>query len=117
MLKSRKILALVVFILLYCLLRFDVYLVPSSSMEPTILQGDLIIIKKYFHHNILNFNTSSNVKKGEILVFYRLDSSLKKIFFVKRCYTIPGDSVLITREKEKTSKNNLGIDIGEFGAY
>ncbi len=62
MLRNRKILYLVVLIFFYYFLFYDVYLVPSSSMEPTLLPGDLILIKKFIHIDFLNIKSFSIIK-------------------------------------------------------
>ena len=92
------------------------YVVPSDSMEPTILPGDFIFADKYTYgariFTSLKFDSISDppmkhvpgfrdVSRNDVIVFnfpYRdswstIRMSLEKIF-VKRCIGIPGDSIL-----------------------
>jgi signal peptidase I len=102
----------------------EIYRIPSSSMEPSILPGDIILISKmsfgarvlrpisFLKHKEIEYirlKGWSNVKKGDIFVFswpeYNTLSdpiaTIYEDYLVKRCYGLPGDSVLI-----KNNKNN-----------
>jgi signal peptidase I len=60
---------------------FRSFLVPSSSMEKTIREGDRIIAD-------MNYYRSRNPGKQDVIMFKRED-----IFFIKRVIGTPGDSV------------------------
>lgn len=63
------------------------YRMPTASMAPTILPGDLIISDKRIDHSKEN----SGLKRGELVVFkYPQDKSKH---FVKRVIGLPGDKI------------------------
>jgi len=97
---------------------FDVYKIPSTSMTPTLIPGDFILVSKMnYGSRILNvgkyFKSGeteytrvkgfSSIKRGDLLVFNwpnygSLKDSTQSMFgivIVKRCFGIPGDSVMI----------------------
>ena len=104
---------------LWLLLRvfiFDVFLIPSDSMLPTLQPGDKVLVNKTllgariytdFHFDkkggaLHSFRTNGvrNVRRNDIVVFNMpyMDSQMKfKINYVycKRCVALPGDSVSI----------------------
>ena len=100
---------------LFC---FDVYKIPSTSMTPTLIPGDFILVSKMnYGSRILNLRKFfklgkteyervkgfSSIKRNDLVVFNWPDyASLKDstqtmfgIVIVKRCYGIPGDTVMI----------------------
>jgi signal peptidase I len=107
---------------------FEIYLIPSSSMEPTLLPGDIIIVSKmsygarvlkpvkFFRQKIIEYIRTkgwSSVKKGDIFVFnwpnYNATFDSTITYYgdpvVKRCYGLPGDSVRIKNEGIKELRN------------
>lgn len=91
---------LVVFLLRSFL--FEPFKIPSGSMVPTLLVGDLILVNK-FHYGIrlpvLNKKIIANndVKRGDVMVFrYPEDPSTD---FIKRVVGIPGDEVSYVNQK------------------
>jgi len=66
---------------------FEPYIVPTPSMEPTLMVGDRVIVNK------LAYKINS-IKRGDIVVFH---SPLKKDL-VKRVIAIEGDSITLTEE-------------------
>ncbi|MEO6276807.1 signal peptidase I [Roseateles sp.] len=92
-------------ILIVFLLRsflFEPFKIPSGSMVPTLLVGDLILVNK-FHYGIrlpvLNKKIIANndVKRGDVMVFrYPEDPSTD---FIKRVVGIPGDEVSYVNQK------------------
>jgi len=108
-------------------LLIDIYRIPSSSMEPTLLTGDIILVSKmsygarllkpikYFRQKDIDFlrtKSFSSIKKDDVFVFncvsYKTTLDSKTIIYgdclVKRCYGLPGDSVLIKREREQSKR-------------
>lgn len=75
---------------------FEPFRIPSGSMVPTLLVGDLILVNKY-HYGIrlpvINKKIISNhdVARGDVVVFrYPLDT---RIDYIKRVVALPGDLV------------------------
>lgn len=68
------------------------YLIPTGSMENTLLPGDFVLTQKItylFHHPVPS--------RGKILVFKYPMSKYR--IFVKRCIGIPGDTLKIVHKK------------------
>lgn len=69
------------------------YYIPSSSMENTLMQGDLLIAEKY------NFRLLKNEpRRGDIVIFLYPDKQTgekraKRVDYIKRCIGLPGDAV------------------------
>ncbi|MEJ6002143.1 signal peptidase I [Paucibacter soli] len=86
-------------ILIVFLLRsflFEPFKIPSGSMVPTLLVGDLILVNK-FHYGVrlpvINKKIIANhdVARGDVMVFrYPEDTSMD---FIKRVAAVPGDEV------------------------
>ena len=86
-------------ILIVFLLRsflFEPFKIPSGSMVPTLLVGDLILVNK-FHYGVrlpvLNKKIIDNhpVQRGDVMVFrYPLDTRLD---YIKRVVGLPGDEI------------------------
>jgi signal peptidase I len=80
---------------------FEPFKIPSGSMIPTLLVGDLILVNKY-HYGIrlpvLNTKIVANndPQRGDVMVFhYPVDS---RIDYIKRVVGIPGDEVSYTNQ-------------------
>lgn len=82
----------------------DAFVVPSASMEPTLLAGDYVFVNKmiygariprffYFLH-IDRFPGIRNIDRGDVLFFEFPDSSSPHTYFVKRCAGIAGDTLV-----------------------
>jgi signal peptidase I len=91
---------LVVFLLRSFL--FEPFKIPSGSMVPTLLVGDLILVNK-FHYGVrlpvINKKIIANndVKRGDVMVFrYPEDPSTD---FIKRVVGIPGDEISYVNQK------------------
>jgi signal peptidase I len=92
-------------ILIVFLLRsflFEPFKIPSGSMVPTLLVGDLILVNK-FHYGIrlpvLNKKIIANndPKRGDVMVFrYPVDP---RVDYIKRVVGIPGDEVAYLYQK------------------
>ena len=69
--------------------------VPTGSMQPTIVEGDRILVNKVAYDIRMPFSHYSLVKRadperGDIVIF---DSKISKIRLVKRIVGIPGDTI------------------------
>lgn len=104
-----------VILLVFCLRSFlyEPFKIPSSSMLPTLLVGDLILVNKYtygvrlpiINKKIIEINEP---KRGDVMVFkYPKDMSLD---YIKRVIGVPGDKItyknkrLIINGQEMTYK-------------
>ena len=92
-------------ILIVFLLRsflFEPFKIPSGSMIPTLLVGDLILVNK-FHYGVrlpvINKKIIDNnaVQRGDVMVFrYPVD---KRQDYIKRVVGLPGDEVSYLNQK------------------
>jgi signal peptidase I len=102
LLKSNK--QFLVFILLMSVFRSavaDWYSVPTGSMQPTIKEGDRIVVNKMAYDIRLPFSDVSLLsldtpKHGEIIVF---ESEAADLRLIKRVVGLPGDVVAMHNEK------------------
>jgi signal peptidase I len=98
----------IVFITTFCLARFfvyDYYIVPSSSMVPTLLIGDMPLVEKWaygyskhsvwFSPNLFSGRIlfRNNVKRGEVIVFKAPEDNDTNV--IKRVIGLPGDKVSV----------------------
>jgi signal peptidase I len=132
----KGVLFIVVTILIAIVLRvffIEIYKIPSASMEPALLAGDFILVSKmsygarllkpvkFFKQKKIEYVRTKGwgqIKKGDEFVFnfpYYLSSSdsTSEIWggcIVKRCYGLPGDTVIIKNEGIKNERiKNEGI--------
>lgn len=75
---------------------FSPYIIPSGSLEPTLLPGDLILANKFSYglrlpviHTKL---TSGDPKLGDIFIF-RFPPNPTKYDYIKRVVGVPGDTI------------------------
>jgi signal peptidase I len=74
--------------------------VPSGSMKPTILEGDLVLVNKLAYDLKVPFTTDhllqwGNPSRGDIVVFYSPKDGIR---LVKRVIGLPGDTVELRNE-------------------
>jgi len=94
---------LVVFIVLMSVFRSavaDWYTVPTGSMQPTIKEGDRIVVNKMAYDLRIPFSQTSLIKtgepeRGEIVVF---ESDAAQNRLIKRVIGLPGDKVSLKDE-------------------
>ena len=103
---------LVVFLLRSFL--FEPFKIPSGSMIPTLLVGDLILVNK-FHYGVrlpvINKKIIANndPQRGDVMVFrYPVDP---RIDYIKRVVGVPGDEVAYLNQK-LTHQRPAGADRG-----
>lgn len=60
---------------------FRTFHIPSSSMEPTLMTGDVIVVRK-----------NAKPKRGDVVVF---SYTANDRYYVKRCVAMEGDTVSI----------------------
>lgn len=101
------------FVLLFRSFVYEPFRIPSSSLEPTLLIGDFILVNKFDYGLRLpifktKFVQVGEPKRGDIVVFrYPLDTSKD---YVKRVIGVPGDHIyyhdkIIYVNKEEVSQN------------
>jgi signal peptidase I len=74
--------------------------VPSGSMKPTILEGELVFINKLAYDLKIPFSTThvstwSNPRRGDIAVFFSPEDGTR---LVKRVVGLPGDTIELRNE-------------------
>ncbi len=97
--------ALVVAVILAILIRallVQAFKIPSSSMEPTLLVGDHILVSKFIYGIRIPFTDArwphfKEPKTGDVIVFIYPDDRTKD--FIKRVIAVGGDTVEV-RDKE-----------------
>ena len=62
------------------------FVIPSESMQPTLLEGDRILVDKFFYH-------LEAPRRGDLVVFDSLEDP--GTFFVKRVIGLPGERVTV----------------------
>ncbi|MCM1988428.1 signal peptidase I [Oceanirhabdus seepicola] len=80
--------AYIVFLILNKFVFFNI-IVPTSSMEPTIMPSDRIMVTRIYN--------KSNIKRGDVIVF-QSDELGEKL--IKRVIGLPGDEIKITDSGE-----------------
>lgn len=106
-----KTMALAAFIAFFCIrgFIFEPFKIPSSSMMPTLLIGDFLIVTKFAYGNRLPltdyFFWQAEPKRGDIVVFKRDGSGLPgsffglgKTLFIKRLVGLPGDRIAFANQ-------------------
>lgn len=89
-------LILIIFILRVFI--FASYQIPSSSMRPLLVKGDLIVVNKLAYHirlpitNHVIFNTNK-ITRGDVVVFHYPPSSSPQINYIKRIVGVSGDVI------------------------
>ncbi len=79
---------------------FEPFKIPSGSMKPTLLVGDLILVNKY-HYGVRlpvinkKIVAINDPQRGDVMVFrYPQDPSID---YIKRVVGVPGDEVVVPR--------------------
>ena len=107
---------LVVFLLRSFL--FEPFKIPSGSMVPTLVVGDLILVNKY-HYGVrlpvvnTKLVANNDPKRGDVVVFrYPVDT---RIDYIKRVVGVPGDEVAYVNQK--LSINGSPVELRAEGEY
>ncbi|MBI1308684.1 MAG: signal peptidase I [Proteobacteria bacterium] len=123
-----KTLALAGFIAFFCIrgFIFEPFKIPSSSMMPTLLIGDFLIVTKFAYGNRLPltdyFFWQKEPERGDVVVFKRKGSGLPGSFFglgdtlfIKRLVGVPGDT--IAYHDQTLFINGKPVPEQEIGTY
>jgi len=108
-------------ILIVFLLRsflFEPFKIPSGSMIPTLLVGDLILVNK-FHYGVRlpvinkKFIANNDPQRGDVMVFrYPVDP---RVDYIKRVVGVPGDEVRYANQKLFINGQPVAtLPLGEF---
>jgi len=70
---------------------FEPFIVPTPSMEPTLMVGDRVIVNKLAYR-------FGSISRGDIIAFHSTTEDGKEL--VKRAIAIEGDEIVLTSEGE-----------------
>lgn len=90
----------------------DAYKIPSASMDPTLREGDFLLVNKFIYGArtpqsffflplpVIQFPALHDVRRGDIIVFEFPGEPnetiiVRNLFLVKRCVGLPGDTISI----------------------
>ena len=129
--ETKAIFFIILSVLLIKVTILEAYIVPTGSMENTIMTGDFLIGSRFvygmrtpdwlgipytdigFFIPYYKFPEFKIPSTGDVLIFkYPRDKYVK---YVKRCVAGPGDSVKI--EKKQLFVNNIKIQMWEHGKF
>ena len=129
--ETKAIIYIVLTVLLVKVTVLEAYIVPTGSMENTIMTGDFLIGSRYvfgmrtpdwigipytdigFFIPYYKFPEFKKPGTGDILIFkYPRDKYVK---YVKRCVAGPGDTLLV--DQKKLFVNGIEIDMWDNGKY
>lgn len=93
---SQGVLPLLVAVLLIRSFTFEAFKIPSASMKPTLVEGDLVVVDKYslgLRIPVLGYRfTPGKPKRGDVVVFRgEIDGETAGI--IKRIVGLPGDRI------------------------
>ena len=132
--KTREIKEFIILIIIALTIKtclIEIYVVPTGSMEKTILIGDMLIGNKFIfgmktptwigipYTRIgidvpwIRFPRFETVRNGNVVIFEFPRDPFQK--YVKRCIGIPGDSIAI--DKGKIFINKKQMSFPEYGQY
>lgn len=93
---SQSLFPILVVVLLIRSFTYETFHIPTGSMKPTLIEGDLVVVDKYSHGlrlPILGYRlTSSKPQRGDIVVF-RGEVDGDKAGVIKRIVGLPGDHI------------------------
>ncbi|MDJ0939258.1 MAG: signal peptidase I [Woeseiaceae bacterium] len=99
---SQSFFPVLLFVLVVRSFVFEPFRIPSGSMEPTLLTGDFIFVKKYSYGLRLPVTETKVIETGEPergdVVVFRLPNDPNKNY-IKRVVGLPGDVVVYDRHR------------------
>ena len=99
---SQSFFPVLLFVLIIRSFVFEPFRIPSGSMEPTLLQGDFIFVKKYSYGLRLPVTETKIIetgepKRGDVVVFRK--PSDPSINYIKRIVGLPGDEIVYSNHR------------------
>ncbi|MDX1516968.1 MAG: signal peptidase I [Woeseiaceae bacterium] len=110
---SKSFFPVLLFVLVIRSFLFEPFRIPSGSMEPTLLQGDFIFVKKYAYGLRLPVTETKvletgSPKRGDVVVF-RLPRN-PSVNYIKRVVGLPGDVVQYDRHRLTINGEMMQVD-------
>ncbi|MCS5663671.1 MAG: signal peptidase I [Flavobacteriales bacterium] len=108
--NARKLIIIVILAFAIKFWVFQPFIVTSSSMDSTLIQGDYLIVNKW--QNSI-FGNHIQPDKGEVIAFhYPLDKVdvEDKMIYIKRCVGVPGDTIMIENGQVNSFEKSLQFD-------
>ena len=110
---SRSFFPVLLFVLIIRSFVFEPFRIPSGSMNPTLLQGDFIFVKKYSYGLRLPVTETKILEtgapeRGDVLVF-RLPQD-PSVNYIKRVVGLPGDQVRYERHRLWINGEQVSLD-------
>ena len=92
---------------------FEPFRIPSGSMEPTLLQGDFIFVKKYSYGLRLPVTETKVIETGSpkrgVVVVFRLPRQ-PNVNYIKRVVGLPGDVIEYNNHRLKVNGEVMNLD-------
>lgn len=109
----RDLFPLLFFILLLRCFIVEPFKIPSSSMKPTLLEGDMILVQRYKYGLRLpvtgtRLTAGASPQRGDVVVF-RQDSEKD---LIKRVVGLPGDRISYTNKRLYINGEQLPLEGG-----
>ena len=105
---------------------YENFKIPSSSMNPLLLNGDRVLVNKWYYgyskfsfpfaivpisHRILS---NRFPKRGDIVVFHTKFSEKDRIFYIKRIVGLPGDKIKLINNNVYINGIRMSYDKNEI---
>lgn len=103
---------------------FEIFTIPTSSMEKTLIPGDLILVNKLSYGSAVPFTNYklpalTSINRNDVVVFfYPMDDAAtisEKSYYIKRCVALPGDTLEI--KNKLVYINNTKQNFPEFAQF
>lgn len=110
---SQSFFPVLLFVLVIRSFVFEPFRIPSGSMEPTLLQGDFIFVKKFSYGLRLPVLETKVIETGEPergdVVVFRLPSE-PSVNYIKRVVGLPGDEIRYDRHRLTINGRTMPLD-------